>query len=176
MRTMTSLRILGALFVLAHVTACSNDSKPSGTEQADASTPPSDASSKRIPDSFNGDCTTANWSTQSADACWTCMCNTCADTLNKCNDGCMSLLECGLDNHVIVGNAMDLQCEVRAFTATCLNDPATQSEASAVTSLDTCLIASHKAPEMLRACEAECGIKYTGDVCSRFPAPEGGSP
>jgi hypothetical protein len=172
---MRSIAALGALVTMYVVAGCSNDAKPSNAETADASTPAPDAAPTRKADPFNGDCTSANWSSGSSDACWACMCNTCAMTLNACNDGCISLLACGLDKHVIVGSAADLQCEIRAFTASCLDDPSTSSQANAVTALDTCLIGSHKPPEMLRACEAECGITYTGDVCQRFPAPEGGS-
>lgn len=162
---------------LLNVVACSTDSKPSngGPDAVDAAAPSPEAARPRTPDAFNGDCSSANWSPESNDACWACMCNTCATTLNQCNDACISLLDCGLTKHVIVGNAADLSCEIRAFTASCLDDPSTSSQSNAVTALDTCLIGAHKAPEMLRACEAECGITYTGDVCQRFPAPEAGS-
>ena len=90
------------------------------------------------------------------------------------NGDCFTAVKCANDNHVEVGVAADLACELRAFTAVCLNDPASQAQAGALLNFDTCLIASHKPPEMLRACEKECNTTYTGDVCRRFPASDGG--
>lgn len=174
---MRPIVIFGATAWLLLLISCSNDSTPSGKESVDAAKPdaaaPSDAATTRKPDTFNGDCTTANWSTGSS-ACWACMCATCATTLNACNEDCTGLLACGLTKHVIVSDAADLACEGRAFTAECLQDPATSSQGNAVTALDLCLIGAHKAPELLRACESQCNITYTGDVCKRYPAPDGG--
>jgi len=165
----------GALLLLA---ACSSDSKAPaketpGKEVGDAATP-SDAATPRKPDAFNGDCTTANWSTQSS-ACWACMCDTCATTLNACNEDCTSLFSCGLQKHAFVGVAAELACEARAFEGECLQDPATSSQDPVLTQFDICLLTSHKAPELLRACEAECDITYTDDVCQRYPATDGGT-
>jgi hypothetical protein len=77
--------------------------------------------------------------------------------------------------HVFVGNAADLVCEARAFEAACLQDPATSSQDPALTAFDICLLNMHKPPERLRACEAECDITYTDDVCQRYPATDGGT-
>ena len=150
--------------------ACSSDTTQPGKETGDAGPGADSSAPPRKPDAFNGECTTANWSMGSS-ACWACMCATCATTLNACNENCVSLLACGLEKNVLVGVAADLACEGRAFAAECLQDPATSSEDTAVTALDICLIGAHKAPELLRACEAECNITYTDDVCQRYPMP-----
>src|SRR3954470_2456845 len=126
-----------------HLVACGSDTASSNN--VDGGAPAADASPTRTPDPFNGDCTTANWSSTSSDACWACMCNACAPTLNKCNDGCVGLMQCAVEEHVRVGKPMELSCEVRAFQATCLNDPATASEAEAATAFDVCLIGSRTA-------------------------------
>jgi hypothetical protein len=156
-----------------HLVACGSDT-PSPGKDVDGGAPAPDAGPTRTRDAFNGDCTTANWSSTSSDACWACMCDACATTLNKCNDDCVDLMQCALDEHVLVGKTTEVTCEVRGFQATCLNDPATKSQADATTAFDVCLIASRTPESMLRICEPECGLSYTGDVCQRFPSPDAG--
>jgi hypothetical protein len=74
-----------------------------------------------------------------------------------------------------VGNLSEIQCEIRATLATCSPGGEDENWTQAAT-FDTCLITTPK-PTMgpLRICEEECGIKYTGDVCERFPEPDAGS-
>jgi hypothetical protein len=84
-------------------------------------------------------------------------------------------MECGIEKHVLVGKVEEVACEVRAFSATCLNDPATSPQSDATTAFDVCLIGARLPSSMLRICEPECGLTYTGDVCERFPAPEAGT-
>jgi len=122
---------------------------------------------------FNGDCKSARWANVS-DACWSCFCGKCETQLDACNEDCFKGVQCANDKHALVGVAADLPCELRAFGALCLSDPVLQAAASPLLAFDGCLIASHDpATEHLRACEAECGVAYTGDVCNRFPAPDG---
>lgn len=162
-RAVATLALLG-VWTLA---ACSSDNAASAANTGDGSTP-------STAQAFNGDCTTANWTGVSAE-CWSCMCGKCQSQLSACNEDCMAAMQCGLDNHVLVGSAAEISCEIRAFTATCEQDPASQAQASAILAFDGCLINSHKAPEHLRGCESECGTTYTGDVCTRFPADAGTS-
>jgi hypothetical protein len=165
------------LLAVLLIAGCGKDSG-ANAPHADAGTPGAGADSgaaadaARPPDPFNGDCSTARWA-PTTDECWNCFCNRCKDTLNACNDGCVAGIQCATENHVLVGVAADIQCEVRAFSATC-NSAEIQAEYQSAVNFDTCLIASHVAPASLRACEKECGLKYTGDVCERFPAPDGG--
>jgi hypothetical protein len=142
-----------------------------GGAGADAATP-KDSGGTPV-DPFTGDCTTARWAGVS-DECWSCFCNRCKDTLNACNEGCAKGIACGAERHALVGVASEIQCELRAFAAECASDPVIAAEVTPLTNFDTCLIASHKAPESLRACEKECSLTYTGDVCARYPAPDGG--
>jgi hypothetical protein len=125
---------------------------------------------------FNGNCKTARW-VDVSDACWSCYCSTCEMQLDQCGAGCVKGIQCATDNKVLVGVEADLECESRAFTAACDTDPVIMQAASALYAFDACLITSHDpAKDMIRSCEAECGTTYTGDVCQRFPAPDGGAP
>jgi hypothetical protein len=175
----TFVRYAGFCLGMA-IVGCGNDSvSPSDMGQeasADASTVDagSDAPRARPTDPFNGDCSTARWANLS-DECWSCFCNTCQDTLNQCNDDCVKGLACGTDNHVLAGVTTDLVCEGRAFGAVCESDPAIHAVADLITKFDICLIGSRDpVKNHLRACEAECSITYTGDVCERFPEPPDG--
>lgn len=128
----------------------------------------------RPPDPYNGDCKSARWANVS-DACWSCFCSKCEKPLDQCGDACFEGIKCANDNHVLVGVASDLSCELRAYTAVCESDPVVLAALSVVTSFDSCLIGSHNpSTEKLRACEAACGTIYTGDVCQRFPVPSDG--
>lgn len=115
------------------------------------------------------DCSSQRWGNVS-DACWSCLCGKCADRLNLCDDGCLSILSCSIDNDLLVGSPSELTCEGRSVLSTCLKDPAAQNGVTPFILFDGCLINAHQEPqERLRACEAECGIHYTDDVCTRFP-------
>jgi hypothetical protein len=157
-----------------YLVACSSDGAPPPRDEPDAAAPAPDAAPTRKRDPFNGDCTTANWSSGSNDECWACMCNTCAATLNKCNDDCVDFMQCALDEHVLVGKATELACEVRGVAATCATDPAKKAADDAATAFDICLIGARTSDVKLRICEKECGIDYTDDVCQRFPSPDAG--
>lgn len=122
---------------------------------------------------YTGDCTTARWMAVS-DACWSCFCNRCRTETNNCNGDCANGVYCAAGKHVLVGEASQLSCELRGFAQVCLTDPTFQAGVGPLLQFDTCLIAQHQPPEQLRACEQECGMTYTGDVCERFPAPDGG--
>jgi hypothetical protein len=98
------------------------------------------------------------------------MCGACKEQLNPCTEGCMKGFECALAKNTLVGVSSEISCEIRATGNLCLTDPETQAGAQQLIQFDTCLIARHQEPgQKLRACEAECGINYTGDVCQRFP-------
>lgn len=98
------------------------------------------------------------------------MCGACKEQLDACGEGCMKGFECALEKDTLVGVADEIPCEIRATGVLCLTDAETQAGAAALISFDTCLIARHQAPaQQLRACEQECGIAYSGDVCQRFP-------
>jgi hypothetical protein len=118
-------------------------------------------------DPFNGDCSSARWSHLS-DACWSCLCGACADTLNACNEGCTTVMECAFEKGTFVNNAADIPCEIRATATECLPG-APEGAAQAVIAFDTCLIAAQK-PSGFRVCEDVCQIEYPGDVCERYPA------
>jgi hypothetical protein len=166
--------VCAALFFSSmHMVACGSDT-PAQKADVDAGAPQPEAGPTRTRDAFNGDCTTANWSSTSSDACWACMCGACAKTLNVCDDGCADLMQCALDKHVLVGKTTEVTCEVRGFQAECLTDPAKQSHADAATAFDVCLIGARTPQSMLRICESECGMNYTGDVCQRYPSPDAG--
>jgi hypothetical protein len=163
-------RFVGGLGLLLSV-GCSSDSEPMAKAERDAGDSGSDA---RPVDPFNGDCSSARWASVS-DACWSCFCNRCKDALNGCNGECFKGAACAVDNHILVGVATELQCEVRAVSATCLKDEASRTAAGPLLQFDGCLINQHRDPEHLRACEQECGVTYTGDVCERFPEPDAGA-
>jgi hypothetical protein len=158
---------------------CSDTSKTVVNDAGnDAGAPVADAAGAGAEDSgppgpFTGDCSSSRWASVS-DACWSCFCNTCKDSLNACNLDCVNGIACASENHTQVGVAADVPCEERAFTAVCLTDPDAQAVVGQLVSFDECLITAHKPPEQLRACEKECGVIYTGDVCQRFPAPDAG--
>jgi hypothetical protein len=115
------------------------------------------------------DCSSQRWGNVN-DTCWSCLCGKCADRLNLCDDGCLSILSCSVDNNLLVGVPADLTCEGRSVLSTCLKDTAAQNAVTPFILFDGCLINAHQEPqERLRACEAECGIHYTDDVCQRFP-------
>jgi hypothetical protein len=120
-------------------------------------------------DPFNGDCDSARWADVS-EACWSCACQTCKDTLDACGDDCMKTLDCTFKNHTLVNNSADIGCEIRATITECLNNPTAQAAAPALTSFDGCLLGAPK-PGHFRACEVECAIPYSGDVCQRYPDP-----
>ena len=177
----TIVRLLGVCAPLLIWSGCNSDdrspngaSADSGTERdAAGGTKRDGAGTDGGPVPF-GDCTAKNWGNTS-DACWSCFCKKCATELDVCGPDCFKGVQCANDKHALVGVAGDLPCELRAFAALCLSDPVLQAASGPLLGFDTCLIASHDpATEHLRACEAECGVSYTGDVCARFPAPDGG--
>jgi hypothetical protein len=170
----------GLLLAASLFAGCSDTSKAVVTDAGtDAGVPVTDAAGDVAEDSgppgpFTGDCSSSRWASVS-DTCWSCFCKTCKETLNACNLDCVAGIACASANHTQVGVAADVPCEERAFQATCRTTPDAQAVVGQLVGFDECLIAAHKPPEQLRACEAECGIVYTGDVCQRFPAPEAGS-
>jgi hypothetical protein len=118
-------------------------------------------------DAFNGDCTTAKWGDVS-DACWSCMCQACANTLNTCDDACMGVMKCAFESECMVNQPSEVNCEISCVGNECLADPAAQAAAQSVVSFDACLIGAEK-PSGFRICEDVCSIPYTGDVCTRYP-------
>ena len=167
----TGLAVAALLFA-----ACSDKSTPA------ADTLPSEAGPTVVDikptagsvGAFTGDCSSSRWANVS-DTCWSCFCKTCKATLNACNLDCTAGIACANANHTQVGVLGDVACEERAFAATCLTTPAAMAVTNQLVSFDECLIAAHQPPEQLRACETECNVVYPGDVCQRFPAPEGGA-
>jgi hypothetical protein len=100
------------------------------------------------------------------------MCGACKEQLDACGDGCMKGFECAIAKKTLVGVADEIPCEIRGTAVECMTDAETQAGANALISFDACLIVRHQAPaQQLRACEQECGLTYSGDVCERFPAP-----
>ena len=97
------------------------------------------------------------------------MCGVCKEPLNKCNQGCMDAFECALEKNTLVGVLGELSCEIRATGNLCLTTPETQAAASELIGFDGCLIGARQPQHRLRACEQECGITYTDDVCERYP-------
>ena len=123
------------------------------------------------PVAYSGDCDSARWSNVSP-RCWSCLCGACKQQLNACTQGCAQAFDCALEQDVLVGAAAQLVCEIRGTAALCMLDATTLAAAPELIAFDTCLIAEHTEPkEKMRACEEECGIRYTDDVCERFPAP-----
>jgi hypothetical protein len=120
-------------------------------------------------DPFNGDCTSAKWANVS-DECWACACTACASALNACDETCIDVMWCSIEQDCLVGVGAEINCEIRCVGNQCLTDMAAQMAAGAVIGFDSCLIGSMDKPAgAFRACEAECGIAYTGTVCERFP-------
>jgi hypothetical protein len=160
--------LIGLALASVVLLSCSDESDPKVQPVPDAA-PPSTT------DPYSGDCTTARWANVS-DACWSCLCGGCAETLNACGKGCIEIMECAMKESTLVGNLSEIQCEIRATLATCSPGGEDENWNQAAT-FDTCLIATPK-PTMgpLRICEEECGIKYSGDVCERFPEPDAGTP
>jgi len=153
-------RVAFALATSAVLTAiaCSDDSS-SGDDGGAAGTGGSPVQA------FNGDCTTAKW-TDVSDACWSCMCTACADTLNACDETCTGVVDCAFQTGCMVNQTSDINCEVRCVASECLVDAG--AAAQAVINFDTCLITATK-PSGFRVCEDVCAIPYTGDVCTRYP-------
>jgi hypothetical protein len=144
-----------------------NDSSSSSDATDSGSTSEVDATSDAAPPVL--DCSSQRRGNVN-DACWSCLCGKCADRLNLCDDGCLSILSCSVDNNLLVGAPAELTCEGRSVLSTCLKDTAAQNAVTPFILFDGCLINAHQEPqERLRACEAECGIHYTDDVCQRFP-------
>jgi hypothetical protein len=151
-------RICAALALLVACGSCGDDA-----EDPPNSPPP--------PVAYNGDCDSARWSNVSP-RCWSCLCGACKQQLNACTGACTQAFDCALEQDVLVGSAAELVCEIRGTAAVCMQDPTILAAAPELIAFDTCLIAQHTQPkEKMRACEEECGIRYTDDVCERFPAP-----
>ncbi len=178
------IRLLAACTPLLIWSGCSKDdaapggaqpgSQDSGSHRNDSGSHPTDGGGEG--GGFKGDCKSKRWANVS-DACWSCFCDKCETQTNTCGEDCFKVMQCANDKHALVGVGTELPCELRAFPALCLTDPASTAAAGPLLGFDTCLITKHDpAKEHLRACEAECGITYTGDVCKRFPAPEAGTP
>jgi hypothetical protein len=159
--------ILGcALAAFGTAPACSSDSNSAARQPA--SDGGSDAKGRAV-DPFNGDCESARWADVS-DECWNCGCSLCKATLDACDETCMEALKCSLDKHTLVNNAPDLGCELRATLTECLNTPERIAIAQPLTQFDGCLMTSPGKPAgQFRACEKECAIPYSGDVCQRYP-------
>lgn len=164
-----------ALVALVLVAACSSDDdgedgedgagaggRDAGSDSGSGGTSAADAMQPVQP--FNGDCSTAKWGNVS-DACWACACEICEAQLNECDETCVGVMECALDEHCLVGSLSEISCEVTCAQTICSSGDAFGAAAT----FDTCLIGAATAPAF-RACEQECGIAYTGDVCERFPA------
>jgi hypothetical protein len=151
-----------ALAAFGIAPGCSSDSTNTGQQAvADAGRGPVDP--------FNGDCESARWADVSEE-CWRCGCSLCKDTLNACDETCMEALNCSLEKHTLVNNAPDLGCEVRATLTECLNTPEKIAIAPPLTQFDGCLMTAPSKPAgQFRACEVECKIPYSGDVCQRYP-------
>lgn len=162
-----ALRILPLFAMVTTFDACTSS-------DAQSPTPKPDAGGRFAAGPFDGHCSSTRWSDVSDD-CWSCICGACADTLNKCNGDCLNLLWCAVDKHALVNVAADLACEVRATLASCAGEPNAGAEFGNVTAFDTCLVVKPK-PDGggFRACERECDITYTGDVCTRYPGADGG--
>ncbi len=132
--------------------------------------PDGEGSSPPPPVAYNGNCDAARWSNVSP-RCWSCLCGACKQQLNACTQGCAQAFDCALEQDVLVGTAAELVCEIRGTAALCMKDATTLAAAPELIAFDTCLIAEHTEPqEKMRACEQECGMRYTDDVCERFPA------
>jgi hypothetical protein len=116
-----------------------------------------------------GDCSKENWSGET-DECWSCMCGACKDTLDVCNDDCITALKCAQTQHTLVNVTADIPCEIRATGNLCLQGAKAQAAAQAVLNFDTCLLKS--SPDKgtdFRFCDTVCKHQYSGDVCQRFP-------
>jgi hypothetical protein len=150
------------------VSACSSSSGP-GKEPTNLRTDAAAEAGKNTVDSFNGDCSSARWADVS-DACWSCQCGACKATLNACNVDCVGVLACALTHHTLVNVGADVSCEVRATATECLTDAKSQAVATPLVQFDACLIGARTTGHF-RACEEECKISYSGDVCQRYPAP-----
>lgn len=118
---------------------------------------------------FTGDCTTSRWGNVS-EACWACSCELCADTLNVCDESCLEVIDCALEDPCLVGDPAILGCEIACVDQVCVHgDPELQGGLDLAGNFDVCLI--QNAPEdRFRACEEECGIVYERDVCAEYPA------
>lgn len=157
-----------ALTALGTAPACSSDS--SGSTQNSQTVVDAGHDGKRAPvDPYNGDCESARWADVSEE-CWNCGCSLCKATLDACDETCMEALSCSLEKHTLVDNAPDLGCELRATLTECLNTPERIAIAQPLTQFDGCLMTAPSKPAgQFRACEKECGIPYSGDVCTRYP-------
>lgn len=157
-----------ALGALGTAQACSSDSSGPTEQQQTVADAGRDGKGGPV-DPFNGDCESARWADVSEE-CWNCGCSLCKDTLNACDETCMEALSCSLEKHTLVDNAPDLGCELRATLTECLNTPERIAIAQPLTQFDGCLMTSPSKPAgQFRACEKECAIPYSGDVCQRYP-------
>lgn len=89
----------------------------------------------------------------------------------------MDALNCSLEKHTLVDNLPDIGCEIQATVTECLNTPERLAVAQPLTQFDGCLMRATKPAGQFRACEVECAIPYSGDVCQRYPPtppPDGG--
>jgi hypothetical protein len=111
-------------------------------------------------------CASARWSNVSP-ACWSCWCAACGDTLNETTPRSQEIFACMFEKDLLVNSLFELSCEVRAGQAECAPDGG--SDWDKLVSFDTCLIFSLGAANDFRVCDTECGVSYTGDVCTRYP-------
>ena len=160
-------RLLPALLLtltsVALATACGEDTSDSdGGADADAGV---DSAPPGLPMENTGDCTTGKWADVS-DACWACMCETCADTTNACDESCQAFMVCQ-SSQCFVGSQAEMQCEIRCAMSTCASHGLQAGIAAG--DLDSCLIAAGS-PDAgaFRRCEAECGFEYSGTVCDNY--------
>jgi hypothetical protein len=116
-------------------------------------------------DDFNGMCEGARWSHVS-DACWSCWCAQCGDSLNIATRRSMEIFECMFEKDQLVNDFFELTCEIRAGLADCVDGA--MDDWDKLVAFDTCLMQTATFPAF-RACEAECGVTYSGDVCTRYP-------
>jgi hypothetical protein len=148
--------------------ACTSDSSGPTESQQPVADAGRDGKGGSV-DPYNADCESARW-TDVSEECWNCGCSLCKDTLNACDETCMEALNCSLERHTLVNVAADLGCEIRATLTECLNTPERIAIAQPLTQFDGCLMAAPSKPAgQFRACEKECGIPYSGDVCQRYP-------
>lgn len=116
-------------------------------------------------DAFDGMCASSRWSTVS-DACWGCWCTQCAASLNAATRRSMEIFECMFEKELLVNNAFELACEVRAGQQECVGT--STDDWNKLVTFDQCLMTL---PPLFtfRHCETECGVTYPGDVCTRYP-------
>ena len=157
--------LLGAALALSvHVaaTACS-DGAAEASRSADAGGEPT-ATNDSPAVEYTGDCSSAKWA-DVTDACWSCLCETCAAELDACDGACYDVMLCSDEQGCLVRDDAEMSCELRCVTGVC-SGPGLLGAAT----FDSCLLgAADTAAGQFRACEEICAFNYPGDVCERHP-------